>query len=367
MRVLLICAGGLRDPGGVTRSMEYLIEASKALPDAPVFTILDPRGRGSLLFFPFYFVGAVFTLLWHGIRRNIDVVHINMAADGSTYRKLTLVMFCRVVRLPTILHLHGSRFADFFNGLPTPLQVCVRIGFNRAWRVVVLGDSLRTLLCDRVGVDPGKIEVLPNAVPVPAHVDVPQRQSHDGPVRLLFLGRLGTRKGVPDLLEALSRETVQALSWQATLAGDGEVEAYSARAAALGVAARIDFTGWVGERDVVRLLRTSDVLILPSYNEGLPMAILEAMAYGLAVVTTPVGAIDEVIIDGTNGLLVPAGNPDRLAEAVGRIINDTALRVLLASNARRYAEQHLDVSVYARKVIGMYRNAMRESAPTTSG
>jgi glycosyltransferase involved in cell wall biosynthesis len=367
MRVLLICAGGLHDPGGVSRSMEYLIAASKALPDPPYFTILDPRGLGSLIFFPLYFIGAVFSLLWHGIRRDIDVVHVNMAADGSTFRKLPLVTLCRAVRLPTILHLHGSRFADFFNGLPRPLQALVRTGFNRAWRVVVLGESWRAFIRDQVGVDPAKIAVLPNAVPVPADIDVRQQQSHEGPIRLLFLGRLGTRKGVPDLLTALGQESVQALPWRATLAGDGEVAEYTARAAQLGLAARTDFTGWVGEQDVVRLLRASDVLILPSYNEGLPMAILEAMAYGLAVITTPVGAIDEVIADGTNGLLVPAGRPDRLAEAVTRVINDKALRVHLASNARRYAEQHLDVSVYARNVVGMYRDAMPACGPSSSG
>lgn len=367
MRILLVCAGGLLDPGGVTRSMEYLVAAARTIDPPPRFTILDPRGPGSVFLSPIYFIRALFELLRHRWRRDVDVVHVNMAAHASTVRKLALITLCRFLRLPTVLHLHGSRFADFFNGLTPPWQRMVRRAFNRASRVVVLGDSWRAFVCDRVGIDPERVVVLRNAVPVPDDVDLSERGNADEPVRLLFLGRLGSRKGVPELLAALNHDAVRSLSWRAIFAGDGEVEKFRAQASALALAERISFTGWIDEPDVVRLLRGSDVLVLPSHNEGLPMAILEAMAHGLAVVTTPVGAIAEVIVDGETGLLVPPGQSTPLADALKRVITDNTLRLRLATVARRYAEQELDVKRYAVRFLDVYQAAIAEDSHRVSG
>src|SRR5690606_27648404 len=112
---------------------------------------------------------------------------------------------------------------------------------------------------------------------------------------LLFLGRLGPRKGVPDLLAALAGPRMHALNWRALLAGDGPLDSYRAEVRAKGLAGHVDILGWQSASQTAALCRSADILVLPSHAEGLAMAVIEGLAHGLAVVTTPVGAHPEVI------------------------------------------------------------------------
>ena len=134
-----------------------------------------------------------------------------------------------------------------------------------------------------------------------------------GPPHLVFLGHLSARKGVPELLEALASPALAALPWRATLAGGGPVDEFRARAAALGLADRVAFPGWIDQPAASALCAAADILVLPSHAEGLAMSVLEGLAHGLAVVATPVGAHAEVIEPEQSGLLVPPGDVAALA------------------------------------------------------
>jgi glycosyltransferase involved in cell wall biosynthesis len=172
----------------------------------------------------------------------------------------------------------------------------------------------------------------------------------------LFLGQVGRRKGVADLLDALVTPEVAALEWSATVAGNGEVLEYRERARELGLAGRVRLTGWLGPDDVAWELQRADVFVLPSHAEGLPLAVLEAMAYGLAIVTTPVGAIPEVIEDGETGLLVPPGDPEVLAVALRLVLGSDVLRETLATAARNQWERDHDITQGARNVLRLYEH-----------
>ena len=170
------------------------------------------------------------------------------------------------------------------------------------------------------------------------------------PCKILFLGHLSERKGVSVLPRALSTPALAALNWSATVAGGGPVQHYSAMAAELGLAARVEFPGWVERLQMNALSEDADILVLPSFAEGLAMSVLEGLSYGLAVVTTPVGAHLEVIEPERSGILVPAGDQDALAAALVRIITDKALRERLQAGARsRYLEK-FDVRSYAQQL-----------------
>ncbi|WP_442869882.1 glycosyltransferase family 4 protein [Bradyrhizobium sp. CCBAU 11361] len=145
---------------------------------------------------------------------------------------------------------------------------------------------------------------------------------------------------MPQLVDALGKLACRT-NWTAITAGSGEIQQTRDRAQRLGIADRVDFPGWLGPSETAALLQQTDILALPSFVESLPMSIIEAYAYGAAVVATPAGAVPEVIAHERNGLLVPVGDAEALANALKRLLEDGALRRRLGDAARRdHAERY---------------------------
>ena len=186
-------------------------------------------------------------------------------------------------------------------------------------------DRLRIVHC---GVDPDR---LPAAGPVAAR---PGAEGGGGP-RILFVGRLAGVKGAPLLLDAAARLAGRHPGLTLTFVGDGPERAgLEARAAALGLGARTEFTGYLGQEGVAARLAQADVLALPSFAEGVPVVLMEAMAAGLPVVTTRIAGIPELVEDGVSGLLVPPGDGDALAAALDRLAGDPALAAAMGRAGR---------------------------------
>jgi glycosyltransferase involved in cell wall biosynthesis len=176
----------------------------------------------------------------------------------------------------------------------------------------------------------------------------------DDECKLVFLGTLSERKGLPELLGALGSPPLRARRWRATLAGDGPVEEFRRLASELGIAERLEFLGWVDQAGVRAACEAAEVLVLPSHAEGLAMSVLEGLSYGLAVITTPVGAHTEVIEPEVSGLFVPAGDVEALSAALARVIDDPALRERLGAGARRRFLEKFHVRGYAERLRNIH-------------
>lgn len=362
----MVVAGGLESAGGIGRVIGYTLDVWKTdYPDMDV-KLYDPRGAGSILFFPMHLFLSLLEI-WRDARAGrLDLLHVNLASYGSTLRKVLIVALASALRVPVVLHLHGALFHVFYAKLPLPLKWIVRRMFAKAQRVIVLGKGWRDFLVKEVGVAPQRIAVIPNGVPRPA---LAEREGEvQDECRLLFLGRLGARKGVPDLLSALAQDEVRTLPWRAVLAGDGDVTFYKEEAVRLGIAHKTVFAGWVNTQETQRLLRTSDILVLPSHAEGLPMSVVEGLAFGLAVVATPVGAVPEWLEDGKQALIVPVGDVRALAQALVRVINDAGLRRSLGASGRELFCQQFDVRMTAAQIADVYKNVrIANDAGTCAG
>ncbi|VBA30074.1 GalNAc-alpha-(1-_4)-GalNAc-alpha-(1-_3)-diNAcBac-PP-undecaprenol alpha-1,4-N-acetyl-D-galactosaminyltransferase [Mycobacterium pseudokansasii] len=260
----------------------------------------------------------------------VDVLHVHFSLRGSVVRKSLPLFVARMRGIPTIIHCHSSHFFTWFDGLPAPLRRAVRAAL-RADYVVLLGESHMVASSARLGFEVSKARLLYNPVVMPR--DAPPLRTRR-PVSAVSLGRLGTNKGSYDLVRAIGLlpNDIRA-DLRVTLAGDGEVEQVREFVRANALDDTIDVVGWVGPADRDRLLTESAIFVLPSYSEGLPMSVLEAMANGVVPVTTPVGAIPEVVTDGVNGLLVKPGEQAQLAAALQALIVDTELRNRLAAAA----------------------------------
>ncbi|MBN8453663.1 glycosyltransferase family 4 protein [Accumulibacter sp.] len=283
----------------------------------------------------------------------VSCLHVHLASRASFWRKLLFFVPAFVLRVPVILHLHGGEFPLFYGNESGALaQWLIRFAFRRAAAVIVLSASWARWVGDTF---PGA-----NAVIVHNPVTVPVESGEDRiGEAVLFLGRLGRAKGVLVLLEAAAMLVAAGSPVRLWLGGDGDVEGCQIYARKLGIAERVEFLGWVSGKHKRRLLKTAGVYCLPSFNEGLPISLLEAMAIGLPVVTTPVGGIPEVVSDGVEGFLVAPGDAAVVAARLGELIGDPQLARRMGALGRRKAIDRFAAEVIVPKIEAVYGAVQR--------
>lgn len=286
-------------------------------------------------------------------KRRPDLVHLHMSSYGSFARKATLAWIAKAARLPVVLHVHGSEFGLFYQRAPRLLRLIIRATLTQAGAVVALGDRWANLL-RRIAPE-AHVTVIPNAVPRGALVRQP---GHGESVHVVFLGTIGDRKGTFTLLDAWARLAGDARQARLTIAGDGEVARARETIARLGLGSSVEVVNWLSRAHVGDLLSCAQVLVLPSRNEGQPMAVLEAMANGLCVVASDAGGIPDLVVDGVSGLLVPPGDVPALTTALRHVITDHDARCRLGTAAFERVRQHFDVEVVWKRFDALYREVL---------
>jgi len=319
-------------------------------------TFIDTRGSRHIALSPLYLAAALCRIVCLRLARKVSVLHINVASRGSTLRKFFVFAVANFLHIPTILHLHAAIFEKFYAGLPGFLQRRVRWMFRCADRVVVLGSGARRFVVDCLGVLPESVEVISNGVPCGSRSALPMRsEEKDEAPRILFAGRLGERKGVGTLLEALASPLVARHAWRAVLAGDGDATPYRTTAQRLGIANRVEFPGWLDQARLKELLEQATMLVLPSRAEGLPMSVLEGLAHGLPVIATPVGSLPDSLVHEKSVLFVEPDNTGALAAALDRMISDKELRTRVARAGHETFLREFDIAVIADRFAEIYR------------
>jgi len=245
-------------------------------------------------------------------RERPDAVHVHTSHRFSFYRAAFYVLVAAYVwQRPVVLHVHGSSFDEFVRTDDVGVRWLQSVVFDASDRILVLSDYWKDVLASRVPEE--KLRVYPNAVDPDAY----DPDYGADPPHLVFVSNLIRRKGVEELVAALDALADRPVRFRASVAGDGplseDVEALAARHDA------VEALGYVSEREKRDLLNGGSVFVLPTYAEGLPIAMLEGMAGGNAVVSTSVGSIPEVIDEG-GGVLVEPGRADLLADALQRLV-----------------------------------------------
>lgn len=296
------------------------------------------------------FVRALFSL--DAALKTIEpcIVHIHFASRGSTLRKLILANMVLRAGRPLVLHAHGGFFDKFHRALPSVLRRTVNGILQRANVVIALSSRWRDFYVDECEVSPSHVTVLPN--PVRWSPEVPNRAGRRE-VQFLFLGRMCETKGTYDLVNAFAAlpESVRSRA-QLVLAGDGDLDAITRLAAPLGERVRV--LSWIDSAERERLLAQSDVFVLPSYNEGVPMSLLESMAAGLPAIVTPVGGIPDVLRHGVEGFMVEPNRVADLSAAMAKMVNDDAERLACGRRAHERARV-FEVHGYSRRLADLYQ------------
>lgn len=304
---------------------------------------LDTRSDGSALGSLRVLALALGRLVRARAARQVAGVHVNMAERLSLVRKSVVVVSCRMLGLPVVLHLHAAQLHRAWPRLPLPARALARWVFSLPAACIVLGRQSANFVTRELRVPAARVHVVTNGVPAPVALrrgpghsqnEYPALPHPLEPLRLLFVGNLSERKGVEDLLQALALPALASLPLTLTLAGGGDLPRWQARAHHLRLGTRVRFAGWVEGAALAAEMSQAHALVLPSHDEGLPLAILEALALGLPVVCTPVGEIPDHLQDGRHALWVPPGDPLALASALARVLQDGALRERLSQEGQ---------------------------------
>ena len=327
-RIKVLMIGPNRsDKGGITTVVDQYYEAE--LDSKVKLTYLSSTIQRNRIIKIVYFIFSIIKALL--IIPLYDIVHIHMSSRGSFERKKYYVYLSKVLEKEIVLHVHGSEFKKYYkiecNAYKQKQIVNV---FNKASAVIALSEEWSNFFkefCKK-----GKVFVMHNAVMVPKEIEN-KTQSQN---RLLFLGRIGQRKGIYDILDIFPEVVKKFPDVILNFGGDGEIENCKEIIKNKNLQNNINYIGWVKGKKKEEYFKQSNIFLLPSYDEGMPMSLLEAMSYGLAVVASNVGGIPQVIND-TNGIMIDAGDKDNLLNSI----------LLLCENNKKC----LEIGVAARKTI----------------
>lgn len=268
---------------------------------------------------------------WMLFHPEIKIVHVHGASGVSFWRKRIFIRIAKLCGRKVVLHMHGGMFADFSNkhrrAVEKTLSNCdAVIALSEFWKKFFEKD-----------LDFHRVTIVKNVIPAPEVA----KKNHDGFV-LLFLGLVGPNKGIFDLLEVLDKYRNDfAGKVRLLIGGNGEIQKLKEIINQYGIADLVSYEGWVSGSKKAELMNVSDAYILPSYKEGLPISILEAMSYQLPVISTKVGGIPEIVENGINGYLVNPGDRQAIRDAILKLMENETQRKRMGQISAQRVKEHL--------------------------
>lgn len=340
--------------GGMYKVADYLIQSQAQGPLAQGTQLrpLDTRGGKSALSSLWFLLIAIAKITKGAFGGRLAGVHVNMAERMSLFRKGTVVVVCSALGVPSVLHLH-AQMHGFYGRLPAALRGLTRWIFSLAEVVIVIGPAARAFVTEVLRVPPDRVRIVINGVPEPVRAS--ERATERYRQHILFLANLSDRKGLSDLLQALAQPVLDKSRLAVTIAGGGDIARYQVMARELAVGDVVRFEGWCDQKKVSDLLADCDLLVLPSHDEVLPLAILEALAHKVAVVTTAVGEIPSLLTHGVDAVFVAVGDPVGLAAAMHKVLEEPILRDALRNNGRALYERSFCLSRFFANVAGIHQ------------
>ena len=264
-----------------------------------------------------------FTLFATILFRQVSIVHLNTSMNARGFwRDLVYMAIAKLLRARVVYQVHGGKLPHEFSSGSARFTRFVRKVLYWPELVVVLAQV--ELDAYRIFVPEQHVVALPNAIDWGPFAQVPTvRSRSEYPLRLCYIGAVAREKGLYEALQGVRLANELGVDVRLVVAGEGaEQDRLRRYAAALGITPKVAFIAPVTGAAKIRLLSTSDALLMPSYSEGLPYALLEAMAAGVPVVATPVGAIPDVITHGIHGLIIPPRDGRAIAEVLVRLAGD---------------------------------------------
>lgn len=268
---------------------------------------------------------------WMLFHKEIKIVHVHGASGASFWRKRIFINLAKRFGKKVVYHMHGGGFEDFSHNHPKAVGSLLAkcdaiIALSSYWKYFFENE----FHCKNV-------VVVKNVIAQPIYSSI-----SSSTFSLLFLGLLGVNKGIYDLLECLYEHKEELCGkLRLYIGGNGEVERVKRLIEKYGIEDIVSFEGWVFGEKKLKLLNLADAYILPSYKEGLPISILEAMSYSLPIISTTVGGIPEIVKNGENGFLIEPGDKEAMYEAINQLKDNHNKCVDMGKISRKKVTEHL--------------------------
>ncbi|KNY26588.1 glycosyltransferase [Pseudobacteroides cellulosolvens] len=275
------------------------------------------------------------------------IFHINTASNGSYFRKSIIARMCLLFGRKVILHIHGGGFIDFIESSKPQKKKAIITLLRRVHHIIVLSDFWLESYQKYTAKD--KISVLYNPCGI---IDKVYKPRSNMKTRILFVGAICKNKGVYDLIQSV--RPLDKNSYILDLYGNGELDQARSLTKTFALTDNIHIYDWVSRRELDAVYERSDILVLPSYAEGMPMCILEAMGKGLPIIASDVGGIPDTIVDGHNGYIISPGNTSALKDKISLLISDKLLREQMGKASLELAATRYSVEKIAEKLKRIY-------------
>ena len=307
-------------------------------------THIDKSFLHKLMYFLKSFIIYLFIL------PSYNLIHIHTSEPPSALRKTIFLFVANLFHKKTIVHFHSFSPKTTIN---SRYKMVYSYLFRKADTILVLSEYWKKELLGAFSLE-NKIKVLYNPCTEP---DI--KKKHNRKRQILYAGTINARKGYADLIKAFARISGKFPAWKIVFAGNGEIEQARLLAKELKIDTQVIFLGWINGIEKSKAFQESSVFCLPSYAEGFPMAVLDAWAYGLPVVTTPVGGLPDVLINGKNALVFQPGDIHELAQQLHKIIENKELRMAISEESIYLSTNLFNQSVICLQLDNIYNEMFK--------
>lgn len=281
-----------------------------------------------------------------------EIIHMHMSERGSCIRKYIVFKIAKKNNKKVIIHTHGAEFKEYYSNLSYNMKKRIIELLTGCDEVITLGENwneyFKSLSSDI------RCRILKNSVEIP----VDKVSMDDKEFNILFLAIIDKRKGIYDLVE-VANKILKAYDGDKKInfiiAGTGkEEEEIKKLVKQYKLNDNFNFLGWINGEKKKEVLKNTHLFLLPSYNEGLPVSILEAISYGIPVISTNVGSINEAVLNNFNGYLIEPGDIEGLKCRINSIIENPELWIKFSNNSKQLCKQEFNSEEYFRNMEKIY-------------
>lgn len=348
MKILMI-GNSHKVKGGITSVIQQ-IECHKWSAQNIEMKFIATYNEGNNLYKTVFFIYSYIKIFIKFILWKPDVIYMHMSHHGSCLRKYLIYKMAKRMNIKTVIHLHGSEFNDWYKKINLKKQKQIKELLRNCNAFIVLGTKWKSIIKH---IEPKtNVYILNNCVEIPKEIC-----TRNNTINALFLGVLIKRKGVSDLIEAIkilkNKDILNKFNFY--IAGEGEEKEFLIKKCIeYEICDKVKFTGWINNSEKMKLMQNCNLMILPSYNEGLPICLLEGMSYGMPLISTDVGDISVAVQDNVNGFLFKPGDVKSLAVYLEKMI-DKDLFIKFSKNSRSLAEKNFSDKLYFNKLETIFR------------